>query len=125
MIVYTIIDCSSRYFVALRLKTFVTVLLLFLAYSGFSQRIVVDSTSSNKYLKTAKITAVQKQQVEVPTADPEPSFGDRALSIGKGIMNRLKARLNLEEATQSIKDKKERLLGKSEEETTKSSDGGG
>ncbi|MEP1096798.1 MAG: hypothetical protein ABJG78_16900 [Cyclobacteriaceae bacterium] len=43
------------------------------------------------------------------------NFGDRALSIGQGILNRLKARLNLEEASESLKAKKEKYLGKKEE----------
>lgn len=53
-------------------------------------------------------TEVKKQE--------ELTFSDRALSIGKGIVNRLKARLNLEEAAESIKDKKDKILGKEEEE---------
>ena len=82
-----------------------------------AQRIVVDSTSMNKYL-------IQPGEVNEPHADlEEPTFGDRALSIGKGIINRLKARLNLEEAAESIKDKKEKILGKPEDEKTGDSGG--
>lgn len=44
------------------------------------------------------------------------SFGDRAFSIGKGILNRLKARLNLEEAVESIKEKKRKFAGSGTEE---------
>lgn len=44
------------------------------------------------------------------------SFSDRAMSIGKGILNRLKARLNLEEAAESIKEKKERFIGSDKKE---------
>ena len=83
----------------------------------FGQKIIVDSTSSNKYI----IRPVEKQPTEKveapkPSENQDPNFGDRALSIGKGILNRLKARLNLEEASESLKEKKQKLLGKKEEE---------
>jgi hypothetical protein len=81
------------------------------------QKIIVDSTSSNKYI----IRPTEKQPVEnvepqKTNESQDPNFGDRALSIGKGILNRLKARLNLEEASESLKEKKQKLLGKKEEE---------
>ncbi|GAB4238728.1 MAG: hypothetical protein Tsb0034_14450 [Ekhidna sp.] len=92
------------------------------AYSLSAQRIVVDSTSSSKYL-IKKESDSQAQQQTATIADAELSFGDRALSIGKGILNRLKARLNLDGAAESLKSKKEQILGREEEDN--SSDGGG
>jgi len=74
---------------------------------------VVDTTSSSKYLIRNKVYD-QKDVQEANTK--EPSFGDRALSIGTGILNRLKARLNLEKAAESIKDKKDKLVGTKEED---------
>ncbi len=92
-------------------KLFTTLLfILAVASTASAQRIVVDSTSTSKYLINAKKNDAQPKQEE------EPTFSDRALSIGQGILNRLKARLNLEEATESLKDKKERILGKPEDE---------
>ena len=80
---------------------------------------MVDTTSSSKYLIKAN-SGVQEsgQETKMAAANEtaEPSFGDRALSIGKGIVNRLKARLNLEEAAESIKEKKEKLVGNKEGE---------
>jgi len=77
-----------------------------------AQRIIVDTTSSSKYL--IKKPTVEKEPTQAEAQ--EPSFGDRALSIGSGILNRLKARLNLEDAAESIKEKKDRLVGSKEEE---------
>ena len=71
---------------------------------------MVDSTSTSKYLINTKKSEAQVKQEE------EPTFSDKALSICQGILNRLKARLNLEEAAESIKDKKEKILGKPEDE---------
>lgn len=93
-------------------------LLSCLAFSASGQKIVVDSTSTNKYLIKPK--EVEKASVK---AQEELTFSDRALSIGKGIINRLKARLNLEEAAESIKEKKEKILGKEEEGNNKEGDG--
>ena len=76
-----------------------------------AQRIVVDSASTNKYL----IKPTEKKRLETKE---DVAFSDRALSIGKGIINRLKARLNLEEAAESIKNKKEKILGNPKEENT-------
>ncbi|WP_462253797.1 hypothetical protein [Ekhidna sp.] len=91
-------------------KLFTLGLLFFaVAFSANGQKIVVDSTSSNKYL----IKPEAKKTTEQANAE-EPTFSDRAFSIGKGILNRLKARLNLEEAAESIKEKKEKILGKEE-----------
>lgn len=74
------------------------------------QRIVVDTASSSKYL-------IKPENTKPNLAQPEEiTFSDRAISIGKGILNRLKARLNLEEAAESIKDKKKNLLGRNENE---------
>ncbi|SNS45534.1 hypothetical protein SAMN05421640_0219 [Ekhidna lutea] len=90
-------------------KLFTTFLLCFAVASAASaQRIVVDTASTNKYLISPVNEDAQNQEVA------EPTFGDRAISIGKGILNRLKARLNLEEAAESIKDKKDKILGKPE-----------
>lgn len=72
---------------------------------------MVDTTSTSKYL----IKPESKEATNKTVAE-ELTFGDRALSIGKGILNRLKARLNLEEASESLKEKKEKLLGKPDEE---------
>lgn len=84
---------------------------------GQAQRIVIDTASSNKYLikPPEKTETVEKQQQQ----NEDLSFGDRALSIGKGIINRLKARLNLEEAAESIKGKKDKLLKKKDNQATK------
>lgn len=84
---------------------------------GQAQRIVIDTASSNKYLikPPEKTEAFEKQ----PQQNEDLSFGDRALSIGKGIINRLKARLNLEEAAESIKGKKDKLLKKKDNQATK------
>jgi len=93
---------------------------ILLCFSSKAQKIIVDSASTNKYI-------ISSNQKKAPAADVEKteelSFGDRALSIGKGILNRLKARLNLEEAAESIKDKKEKLLGDKEEEEQKKEGG--
>lgn len=57
------------------------------------------------------------ERIEAPTTKEEDlSFGDRAMSIGVGILNRLKARLNLEEASETLKEKGQKYLGKKEEE---------
>ena len=87
-------------------------LLCGLAFSASGQRIVVDSTSSNKYLIKPKAS----EETTAKKSEEDMNFSDRALSIGKGILNRLKARLNLEEAAESIKEKKAKILGKEEEE---------
>lgn len=94
----------------------VGLLLFLLAFSATGQKIVVDSTSTNRYL-------INKPKSKEPSEAPaqkkeELTFSDRALSIGKGIINRLKARLNLEEAAESIKEKKDKILGKEEENNT-------
>ena len=80
-----------------------------LALGASAQKIIVDSTSSKNYL-IKKSTSTEQVEEE-----SEPNFSDRALSIGKGIINRLKARLNLEEAGETFKNKKEKILGRSEE----------
>ncbi|MEO9482907.1 MAG: hypothetical protein ABJG47_05650 [Ekhidna sp.] len=96
-------------------KLFTLGLFLFcLAFTASGQKIVVDSTSTNKYLIKPK-----EKEASPPTPQEELTFSDRALSIGKGIINRLKARLNLEEAAESIKEKKEKILGKEEEKKEK------
>lgn len=78
---------------------------------------MVDTTSTNKYI-IKEPTGEQPAPKEEAKAE-DLSFSDRALSIGAGILNRLKARLNLEEASESLKAKKERILGKKEEEEIK------
>lgn len=94
----------------MRNKLFTTFLfILAIGATASAQRIVVDSTSTNKYL--IKPEGASKESIETE----EPTFGDRAFSIGKGIINRLKARLNLEEAAESIKGKKEKILGRPED----------
>ena len=87
--------------------------------SAHGQKIVVDTASTSKYI-------IKKEQSETSVQQPteteeELTFGDRAISIGTGILNRLKARLNLEEAAESIKAKKEKIVGTG----TKSEDDGG
>ena len=82
---------------------------------------MVDSTSSNKYLIKPK----EKTSDTEAKPQEEPTFSDRALSIGKGILNRLKARLNLEEAAESIKEKKKKILGKEEEQEEAKKEGDG
>ena len=117
--VYSNIDDRRKYFVALSSKIFVTSLFVIcLIFTANAQRIVVDSTSTNKYLIKPEAT-VKDQSKDKSTTEDDLSFGDRALSIGKGIINRLKARLNLEEAAESIKGKKDKILGKNEEEEEK------
>ena len=116
MLVYSNIDVNRIYIVALSRKIFITgLLVLGLFFPALSQRIVVDTTSANKYLIKPEKTAPPKQEEEL-------SFGDRAVSIGLGILNRLKARLNLEEAAESIKDKKDKILGTKEDEEKKEGD---
>lgn len=104
-------------------KLFTLGLLFFVvAFSANGQKIVVDSTSTNKYLIKPK----EKSSEVKAEPQEEPTFSDRAFSIGKGILNRLKARLNLEEAAESIKEKKKKILGKEEkEEEVKNEEGGG
>jgi hypothetical protein len=80
--------------------------------SASAQRIVVDSSSTNKYLIKPEEAKEKKSEAKIVE---ELTFSDRAISIGQGILNRLKARLNLEEAAESIKDKKEKILGKPED----------
>ncbi len=81
----------------------------------------MDSSSTSKYLIKP---GVSKKPAN-PKVEKELSFGDRAFSIGKGILNRLKARLNLEEAAESIKGKKDKILGKPEgDDETKNRDDG-
>ncbi|MEO9872380.1 hypothetical protein [Ekhidna sp.] len=105
-------------------KLFITGLLFFaVVFSAASQKIVVDTSSTSRYL--IKPENVAKPEVKAPSKEPaeELTFSDRALSIGKGILNRLKARLNLEEASESLKEKKNKILGKPEEEEKKEEDG--
>ncbi|MEQ9402328.1 MAG: hypothetical protein RIM99_01975 [Cyclobacteriaceae bacterium] len=83
------------------------------AFTAASQKIVVDSSSTNKYIIKPVAPKEEKPKNE------ELSFSDRALSIGAGILNRLKARLNLEEASESLKAKKEKILGKKESDEKK------
>ena len=78
-----------------------------------AQKIIVDTTSSSKYLIKNRVAEQEETQTLITE---EPSFGERALSIGSGILNRLKARLNLEEAAESIKEKKDKLVGSKEED---------
>ncbi len=86
-----------------------------------AQRIVVDTASTSKYLITPNKGEVEKQNTE---SKEEMTFSDRAFSIGKGILNRLKARLNLEEAAESIKGKKDKILRKPEDEKEEKDDSG-
>lgn len=80
---------------------------------------MVDTASTNKYLMNPPGKKVEKVEQQVS----DPSFGDRAMSIGMGILNRLKARLNLDEAAETLKEKKEKILGKEEEQTKKDGEG--
>ena len=74
----------------------------------YGQKIIVDTASTSKYIIKKSSAPGESQS---PPKEEELSFGDRAISIGTGILNRLKARLNLEEAAESIKAKKDRLVG--------------
>jgi len=88
---------------------------------------VIDTSTSSKYLVTKAPNKVENNLSDDTNQSKEISFGERALSIGTGILNRLKARLNLEDAAESIKEKGNRF-SKSEtktEETQKQSDQGG
>ncbi len=101
----------------MRIKTnFLCVFALALSFASSAQKIVVDTASTNKYIIKREVASEAPAQSTKPV---DPTFGDRALSIGKGILNRLKARLNLEEASESLKAKKQKLLGKKEEEPVK------
>lgn len=82
-----------------------------ICFVGAAQKIVVDTTSSNKYLLDRSPAGVNAEEIK----EEELSFSDRAMSIGVGILNRLKARLNLEEASESLKEKKDKYLGKKED----------
>lgn len=94
-------------------KILTTVLFIFLlGFQSQAQRIVVDSASTTKYL----ISSPENISQTIPPSEQELSFSDRALSIGKGILNRLKARFNLEEAGESLKRKKDQILGIKEED---------
>ncbi len=98
----------------MRAKTIILCLFtVAMSFASSAQRIVVDTTSTNKYIIKKKVAADSSEQV---ASKEDLNFGDRALSIGKGILNRLKARLNLEEASESLKAKGEKFLGKREEE---------
>lgn len=98
----------------MRVKTIIIcVFAIAIYFESSAQKIIVDTTSANKYI----IKQPRPKSVSPDTIAKENlTFGDRAVSIGKGILNRLKARLNLEEASESLKAKKEKLLGKKEEE---------
>jgi hypothetical protein len=74
-----------------------------------AQKIIVDTTSTNKYI-------IKRPPAKAEPKKEELTFGDRAISIGSGILNRLKARLNLEEASESLKAKKEKFLGRREDD---------
>lgn len=78
----------------------------------------MDTTSTNKYLINRPVESISADETE-----EELSFSDRAMSIGVGILNRLKARLNLEEASETLKEKKEKFLGKKEEDADKKEEG--
>ncbi len=106
------IDVSQIKSVALSPKSITICLLFFLiCYAGSAQKIIVDTTSTNKYLITKPTGSVEVEETE-----EELSFSDRAMSIGMGILNRLKARLNLEEASETLKEKGQKYLGKKEED---------
>lgn len=92
----------------------ICVFFFIVCFSGVAQKIVVDTTSSNKYLLNRSVESKEEEVTE-----EDLSFGDRAVSIGMGILNRLKARLNLEEATETLKEKKEQYLGKKDDEGKK------
>lgn len=99
-------------------KIVITCVFTFLGYiSASGQKIVVDTTSTSKYIIKKKTN--ESDLTTPPSAnhnEEEISFSDRALSIGQGILNRLKARLNLEEAAESIKEKKDRFVGSNQKE---------
>ncbi|WP_420317251.1 hypothetical protein [Ekhidna sp.] len=98
-------------------KLFITSLLIIgLGLCANGQRIVVDSSSTQKYLIKPSTQNQAAEPIQTENMEDDLSFGDRAISIGLGIVNRLKARLNLDEAAESLKEKKEKLLGKSENE---------
>lgn len=85
-----------------------------------AQRIVVDTASTSKYRIKAKEQTASQQETLGSSAEEEMDFSDRALSIGKGILNRLKARFNLEETADRLKDKKEQILGKKADDSKSS-----
>lgn len=117
-LLYRIIDDTRNKFVALKLKSItICFLTLALCATATGQRIVVDTASTNKYI--IKERTVEREDAQKEVKEEDLSFSDRALSIGSGILNRLKARLNLEEASESLKAKKEKLLGKKEEEDSR------
>ena len=71
---------------------------------------MVDTTSTNKYLIKKTTNVEESKLADSDKESQDLSFGERALSIGSGILNRLKARLNLEEAAESIKQKGGRIV---------------
>ncbi|MEM6735792.1 MAG: hypothetical protein AAGC64_09265 [Bacteroidota bacterium] len=85
-------------------------LAVFVYFTANAQNIVIDTSSTSKYL-IKKPQVNYERNVISHSEEEEMSFGDRAFSIGKGILNRLKARLNLEEAVESIKEKKRKFTG--------------
>jgi len=78
---------------------------------------VIDTSTSSKYLVTKAPNKAENNLSEDTNQSEEISFGDRALSIGTRILNRVKARLNLEDAAESIREKSNRF-SKSETETS-------
>ncbi|MEM9896390.1 MAG: hypothetical protein AAF789_08470, partial [Bacteroidota bacterium] len=91
----------------MKLRLACYLLLLCTILFGYSQQIVVDTSSTSRYFKK-EISSSN----EIKTEESEPTFSDRAMSIGVAIMNRLKARFNLEDAAESLKEKKDRVLNK-------------
>lgn len=85
-----------------------------------AQRIVVDTTSTNKYLIKKELAPEATEDVQ--KEEVAPSFGDRAMSLGMGIINRLKARLNLEEVSENLKSKTEKLKKKPDHKESASSE---
>lgn len=101
----------------MKIKTIIIcVLAAAISFASSAQKIIVDTTSTNKYIIKRPIPA---ETLPVVEKKEDLTLSDRALSIGKGILNRLKARLNLEEVSESLKAKKEKYLGKKEDETKK------
>ncbi len=109
---YIIIDVRGIQTVALGRKLITYFVLLLIAhFASHAQSIVIDTSSTSKYLIKKPDSTIENDLANGNNSQEDLSFSDRAMSIGKGILNRLKARLNLDEAAESLKEKKERFIG--------------
>ena len=85
-------------------------------FCASAQRIVIDNSTSSKYLIPQSQIERQKK-IQAQKEANEPSFSDKAMLFGKGILTRLKSRFNLEGAAETIKEKGRKVTGMKKEET--------